>query len=95
MSVLPLESVEAQYNLCLSSIAVIPQVGRRPQPIFDFTWSGMNEATKFLAPMEAMRFGGSIQRILKQVFVANQRLWTVYTRKVDLADTYIYLWVRM
>ena len=45
--------------------------------------------------MEAMRFGGALQRILKQVLTAYPRLRPVYLIKVDLADAYMRLWGRM
>ena len=45
--------------------------------------------------MEAMRFGGALQRILKQVLTNDPHLGLVYLRKVDLEDTYMRLWVRM
>ena len=44
--------------------------------------------------MEAMRFGGALQRILKQVLAADLRLGPVYLSKADLADAYMRLWVR-
>ena len=65
MAVSPLEAVNALQNFWLSPVTVIPQMGRQPRLIFDFTWSGLNEATKRLASMEAMRFGGALQRILR------------------------------
>ena len=70
MEISPLEAVNSLKNLWLSLVVVIPQVGRRPHLIFDFTWSGLNEATKRLAPMEVMRFGGALHCILKQVLIA-------------------------
>ena len=42
-----------------------------------------------------MRFGGALQRILKQVLSSDPRLGLVYLRKVDLADAYMRLWVKM
>ena len=42
-----------------------------------------------------MRFGGVLQCILQQVLTANPRLGPVYLSKVDLADAYMRLWVRM
>ena len=42
-----------------------------------------------------MRFGGELQRILKQVLTTNPHPGTVYLDKVDLANAYIWLWVRM
>ena len=64
VAVLPLVAVNALHNLWLSPVAVILQVGRRPCLIFDFTWSRLNDVSKLLAPMEVMRFGGALQRIL-------------------------------
>ena len=37
VAVLPLEVVTFLKNLCLSPVSVIPQVGRRPGLIYDFT----------------------------------------------------------
>ena len=45
--------------------------------------------------MEAMRFGGAPQRILKQVLTADPRLGPVYLNKLDLADAYMRLGVGM
>ena len=45
--------------------------------------------------MEAMRFWGATQGILKQVLTANPRLGPVYLSKVELADAYMRLWLRM
>ena len=42
-----------------------------------------------------MRLGGALQRILKQVLTTNLRLGPVYLSRVDLADAYTRLWVRM
>ena len=95
MAIFPLETVNALHNLWLSPVAVIPQVGMRPRLIFDFTWSGLNNISKRLSPMEAVRFGGALQRILKQVLTADPRLVPVYLSKVDLMDAYMRLWARM
>ena len=86
MAIFPLEAINYLHNLLLSLVAVTPQVGKRPHLIFEFTWSGINDISKRLAPMEAMRFGGALQRILKQVLTANLRLGPVYLRKVDFID---------
>ena len=42
-----------------------------------------------------MRFGGTLQCILKQVLTADLHLGPVYLSRVDLADAYMRLWVRM
>ena len=66
MTVFPLEAVNYLHNLWLSLVAVILQVGRRPRLIFYFTWSRLNEVSKRLYPMEAMRFSDALQLILKR-----------------------------
>ena len=95
VTVFPLEVVNYLHNLWLSPVAVTPQVRSRLRLIFDFTWSGLNDVSKSLSPMEAMRFGGAIQRILNQVLTNNPHLGPVYLSKVDLEDAYTRLWVRM
>ena len=60
VAVFHLEAVTSLQNLWLSPIAVTPQMGRRPRLIFDFTWSGINNISERLAPMEAMRFRGAL-----------------------------------
>ena len=90
-----MEEVTDLLSLWLLPIVVIPQVGRRPRFIFDFTWSGLNDIPERLDLMEGMSFGGALLRILKQVLTADPRLGPVYLRKIDLSDTYMRLWVRM
>ena len=95
VNVFPLESLNYLHNLWLSPVAVIPQVGRRLRLIFDFTWSGLNDVSKRLSPIEAMRFGGAFQRILKQVLTADLHIGPVYLSKIDLTDAYMRLCLRM
>ena len=95
VAIFPLEAVNALQNLWISPVAANPQVGRHPHLIFNFTWSGLNKATKCLAPMETMRFGGALQRILRQVLTADPRLGPVYLNKVEMLHAYMRLWVRI
>ena len=95
VAVPPLEEVNLIKNLWLLPVAVIPQVGMRLRLIYDFTWSGLNETSKRLSPMEEMRFGGALQCILKQVLTKDLRLGPVYLSKIDLTYTYMSLWLRM
>ena len=60
MAFFPLEVVTSLQNMWLFLVAVTPQVGRRPRLIFDLTWSGINNTSKSLSPMEAIRFGGAL-----------------------------------
>ena len=56
VTVFPLEAVSALHNLWLSPVAVTYQVGRRLHLIFNFTWSGLNDVSQVLSPIELMRF---------------------------------------
>ena len=70
-------------------------MGRHPRLIFDFTWSGLNEATTQEAPEEVMSFCGTLRRIIRRALLADPRLGLVYLGKVHLADTYMRLWFRL
>ena len=48
--VLPLEDAVELNGLRLSSAGLIPQRDRRDRIVIDYTWSGVNEATRCLAP---------------------------------------------
>ena len=74
VDVFPLEEFNALHNLWLSLVVVIPQVERRLRLILDFTWVGINDVSKRLDPMEAMRFGGALQCILNQVLTVDPHL---------------------
>ena len=95
VNVFSFEDVKALHNLWLSLVAVIPQVGRRPRLIFDFTWSGLNKATKRLPPMWEIYFGGALHHILEQVLTAESCLGPVYLSKVYLDDAYMRLWLKI
>ena len=93
VTVFPLEKVAFLKNLWLSPVAVIPKVVRRPRLIYDFTWSGLNETTKSLVPIDAMCIGSALQRTLKRVLTADLHLGKFYLSKVNLADVYMRLGV--
>ena len=95
VAVFPLEVVTTLQNMWLLPVAVIPQVGRRPRLIFDFTWSGLNDIEERLSPMEAMRVGGVLLCILMKVITYDPRLGTAYLGKVDLVDAHMRLWMSM
>ena len=51
VTVLPLETVNCLHNLWLSPVAVILQVGSRACLFLYFTWRGLNDLSKHLAPV--------------------------------------------
>ncbi|KAL7502250.1 hypothetical protein ACHAXN_000251, partial [Cyclotella atomus] len=65
---------------------VIPQSGRCPRWIRDYTWSGVNQDTVPLAALEAMQFGHALECILGEILLANSKHGHVFMTKTDLSD---------
>ena len=84
--VLPYDVVAHLPNLRLSPIGVVPQRARRPRPIVDYTFYGVNDATQPNARMDSMQFGNALDRLIRRVLLANPRYGKVYAIKVDLSD---------
>ena len=95
IAVLPLAAVRNLPKLWLFPVTAILQVGRRPHLILYFTWNGLNEATAQEALEEVMRFGGTLRHIIRTVLLAEPRIGLVYPGKVDLANAYMRIWVRL
>eukprot|EP00536_Pseudo-nitzschia_multiseries_P002081 jgi/Psemu1/4840/gm1.4840_g len=60
-------------NLRLSPLGLVPQRGRRPRMISDYTYSEVNQDTIPLAPAEAMQFGHTLPRLLSKLHRVNPR----------------------
>jgi hypothetical protein len=84
--VLPYQVVKHLPGIRISPLGVVPQRGRRPRIIVDYTFSGINQETKKLAPREAMQFGRALDRILLAILQAPAEQGPVYLIKVDLSD---------
>ena len=76
-------------------LAAIPQRGRKPRLIYDFSWSGLNEAVTQVAHKEAMGFGKALYRVIVCILTAPPKLGPTFLNKVDLADAYMRIWVRL
>ena len=87
-TVLPYELSATTPGLRLSPIGVVPQRNRRPRPIVDYTFSGVNQVTQPNAPADAMQFGRTLDRLLRRILLADPAKGKVYLLKVDLADGY-------
>ena len=87
-TVLPYDLVAATPGLRLSPIGVVPQRNRRPRPIVDYTYSGVNQVTQPNAPQDAMQFGRTLERVLRKILLADPAKGRVFLIKVDLADGY-------
>ena len=84
--VLPYDQVCTLPGLRISPIGVVPQNNRRPRPIVDYTFYGLNDATQPNAPMESMQFGRALERLLRKILLADPNKGKVYLCKIDLAD---------
>ena len=83
--VLLLEDAVGLNVLRLSPAGLIPQRYRRDRIFIEYTCSGVNEATRRLAP-DSMQFGHALQRILQRMYDADPRHGPMYMKKVDVAD---------
>lgn len=84
--VLPASEVLNLPGLRVSPPGVVPQEGRRPRTIVDYSFSDVNAETLPLAAMEAMQFGHALDRLLREILLADPRHGPVYMMKVDLSD---------
>jgi len=92
--VLPYSKLRHLSRLRISPMGVVPQHERRPRPIVDYTFSGVNADTVGLAPHEAMQFGHTLERLLTQVVRANPKFGPVHFFKLDVADGFYRVWLR-
>ena len=84
--VLPAADVANLPGLCISPPDVIPQRDQRPRWICDYTWSEVNKDSLPLAPLEAMQFGHALDRILRELILADPALGPVQLLKLDISD---------
>ena len=91
----PLRVVCHLSRIWLSPLTSIPQRGRKPRLIYDFSWSCLNEAVSQAAHKEAMRFRKALYRVINCILVTPPKLGPTFLNKVDLADAYMRIWVRL
>ena len=84
--ILPFAIAKTLPGLRLSPPGVIPQRDRRPRWICDYSWYGVNDDTLPLAPLESMQFGHALDRILREILLADPQLGPVYMLKLDISD---------
>ena len=84
--VLPYEEVKHLPGLRLSPPGCIPQRDRRPRWICDYSYYDVNDETVELYAEEAMQFGHALERILREIFLADPKHGPVKIIKIDLAD---------
>ena len=84
--ILPAADALGLPGLRASPPGVVPQRGRRPRWIGDYTWSGVNQETVPLFAEEAMQFGHALDRIIREILLANPAHGPVFQAKTDLSD---------
>ena len=84
--ILPYSAVKNLPGLRLSPPGVVPQRNRRPRWICDYSWSGINADTLPLAAKESMQFGHALDRILREILLADPIHGPVYLIKIDISD---------
>jgi hypothetical protein len=87
-TVLPYQAVRHLPTLHLAPAGVVPQCKRRPRPIIDYSYYGTNAACIPLAPIHAMQFRQTLQRILQCLVYCNPLHGPPLLARVDLADGY-------
>jgi hypothetical protein len=93
--VLPYKLLRHLPNLRISPMGVVPQHERRPRPIVDYSFSGVNHDTLNLAPTEAMQFGHALERIISQTVHSDPRFGPVKFLKIDIADGFYRVWLNI
>ena len=93
IALFPLRAVRHLPRIWLSPLAAIPQQGRKPRLVYDFSWSGLNKAVTQVAHKEAMRFGKALYGVIDCILAASPKLGPAFLNKVDLADAYMRIWV--
>ena len=75
-------------GLQLSPPSMVPQRDRRPRWIVDYSWWNVNQETLPLVPKEAMQFGHMLDRLLREILLADQAHGPPEMMKVDIADSF-------
>ena len=86
---LPTSVAKSLPGLCISPPSVVPQQGRWPQWICDYTWSLVNQET---LPLVAMQFGHALDHIPREILLFNIAHGAVYLIKTFLSDGF-YDWM--
>ena len=91
--VLLLSTIANILNLCTSLAACIPQPDHGDRPIYNYTFSGLNNVVLSSAPDKAIQFGRALPCLLWQILNTPPHLGLVFMPKNDLFDAYMCVWV--
>jgi hypothetical protein len=82
---LPYSAVAHYPHLKLAPCGVMPQRERRPRPIMDYMFTGVNQHSLPLASADAMQIGYTLPRILQRLAYANPSFSPPAMLKFDLS----------
>ncbi|KAL3807324.1 hypothetical protein ACHAXA_003071 [Cyclostephanos tholiformis] len=86
--ILPYSSICNLPGLRVSPPGVVLQRERHPRWICDYSWLHVNGDTLPLAAVEAMQFGHALDRILREVLLADPARGPIYLLKLDISDSF-------
>ena len=84
--VLPASAVKHLPGLRVSPMGMKEERDRRDRVIIDYSFSNVNQETLPLVATEAMQFGHALDRILRQILLANPAYGPVQLMKIDISD---------
>jgi len=93
--VLPYSMLRDNPGLRLSPFGVAPQRDRRPRPIVDLSFYGINDETVPIAPTKSMQFGRAFERVVRHIVLADPKHGPVKLIKVDCSDGFYRCGVRL
>jgi hypothetical protein len=84
--VLPYSKVKHLPSLRISPPGVIPQRDRQLRWIMDYSLWNVNDDMLPLAAVESMQFGHALERVLREILLANPAFGPVYLIKLNISD---------
>ena len=84
--VLPASAVKHLPGLRVSPMGMKEERDRRDRVIIDYSFSNVNQETLLLVATDAMQFGHALDRILRQILLANPAYGPVQLMKIDISD---------
>ena len=84
--VLPYKLIKDLHGLRLTPPGVVSQRERRTKFICNYSFSDINENTVPIAPMEAMKFGHALDRIIRNILLSDPKCCPTYLQKVDISN---------
>ncbi len=89
--VLPYSSVRHLPGLRISLPGVVPQWECHPHWIVDYSWWNVNQEILPLAAIEAMQFGHALDRILREILLANPCLGPIALMKLNISNGFYHI----